>query len=147
MTPHLFYELPWVLFYPAIMEGKDQLWAYTWWAYMDGGDMRYMTRDIYLVAMEVGASFIGVATAILLLKYRANGRFTQGQLILIMALMVADFYPTYIYYVTELFTGLQNVHGTLNFIVKFLGTNSFWLFMPWVVFIWAGKQLAAVRPS
>jgi hypothetical protein len=30
--PHLTWELPWVVFYDAIMAGKGQLWAYAWWA-------------------------------------------------------------------------------------------------------------------
>src|ERR1700733_11955675 len=68
--PHLTWELPWVVFYDAIMAGKGQLWAYAWWAYMDGGDMRYVTRDVYLLAMETGASIIGVTGAIILLRRR-----------------------------------------------------------------------------
>lgn len=145
MMPHLFWEMPWVLFYQTIMNGRDQLWAYAWWAYMDGGDMRYVTRDIYLVAMETGASLIGLTVAYLLLQHRKHGAFTKNQLLIIMVLMVADFYPTYMYYVTEIFTGLPNVHGSLNFIIKFVGSNSFWLVMPLVVFLWAGKQLTADR--
>lgn len=144
--PHLAWELPWVVFYDAIMAGKGQLWAYAWWAYMDGGDMRYVTRDVYLLAMETGASIIGITGAIILYRRRLAGRFSNNQLLVLMALMVADFYPTYMYYVTEIHEGLPNVSGVANLIVKFILANIFWLVMPWVVFVWAGKQLIAGQP-
>jgi hypothetical protein len=145
--PHLTWELPWVVFYDAIMAGKGQLWSYAWWAYMDGGDMRYVTRDVYLLAMETGASLIGITGAVILYRRRKTGRFSDNQLLVLMALMVADFYPTYMYYVTEIHQGLPNVSGVTNLIVKFILANIFWLVMPWVVFIWAGRQLAGRRPN
>jgi hypothetical protein len=143
--PHLLFELPWVAFYPAIMAGKGQLWAYAWWSYFDGGDVRYVTRDVALVSMETGASIIGIVAAILLILRRKAGRFSDTQLLILMALMVADFYPTYMYYATEIERGFPSVDGVTNLLIKFLGSNVFWLVMPWVVFIWAGRQLMAHR--
>jgi hypothetical protein len=147
VAPHLLWELPWVLFYDAIMAGKGQLWAYGWWAYLDGGDARYVTRDVYVLAMETGASIIGITAGIILLRRRETRRFTDNQLLVLMALMVSDFYPTYMYLVTEIYSGLPNVGGVADLIVKFIVANIFWLVMPWVVFIWAGRQLIGRRAS
>jgi hypothetical protein len=108
--------------------------------------MRYVTRDVYLLAMETGASLIGITGAVILYRRRRTGRFSDNQLLVLMALMVADFYPTYMYYVTEIHQGLPNVSGVANLIVKFILANIFWLVMPWVVFVWAGKQLIGGRP-
>ena len=143
--PHLTWELPWVLAYPTIMAAKGELWSYAWWAYMDGGDLRYVTRDVYVLAMETGASVIGITGAIILFQRRKTKLLTDNQLLVLMALMVADFYPTYMYYVTEIHQGLPNVSGMTNLMVKFIGANSFWLVMPWVVFLWAGRQLTSRR--
>lgn len=145
VAPHLLVELPWVLFYDTIMAAKGQLWAYAWWAYFDGGDMRYVTRDVYLLAMETGASIIGIVGAIILLRWRKTRRFTDNQLLVLMALMVADFYPTYMYYVTEIYRGFPSVGSSADLLVKFLGANAFWLIMPLVVFLWAGRQLVSRR--
>jgi hypothetical protein len=147
VLPHLTWELPWVVFYDQIMAGKDQLWAYQWWTYMDGGDMRYVTRDVYLLAMEVGASTIGILAAITLWRRRSQTEFTPNQLLLIMALMVADFYPTYMYYATEIYQGFPSVGTTADLVLKFIGANIYWLIMPWVVFVWAGRQLASRSPN
>jgi hypothetical protein len=62
-----------------------------------------------------------------------------------MAMMVGDFYPTYIYLATEIYRGFPNVGGVADLLVKFLGANIYWVIMPWVVFVWAGRQLIARR--
>jgi hypothetical protein len=147
IAPHLTVELPWVLFYHAIMAGKGQMWAYEWWSYADGGDMRYITRDVYLLAMETGASIIGITAGIILLRWRKTRRFSTAQLLVLMALMVSDFYPTYLYYATEIYRGFPSVGSISDLLIKFIGANIFWLFMPWVVFIWAGRQLTGRRAS
>jgi hypothetical protein len=141
MAPHLLWELPWVVAYDAIMAGEGQMWAYAWWAYMDGGDQRYVAREVNLLACEIGASTIGILLALTLLRWRKTRSFSNGQLMLLMALMVADFYPTYLYYATEIIEGFPNVRGPLNLFVKFVLANSYWLVMPWVVFLWAGGLL------
>lgn len=147
MIPHLTWEMPWVIFYHAIMAGKGQLWAYAWWAYMDGGDMRYVSRDVSLVAMESGASLVGLISAFLLYRRYVTGRFSNNQLLVLMALMVADFYPTVMYFYTEFYMGLPDVKGIAGLITKFIIANVFWLVMPWVVFIWAGRQLIQRQPE
>lgn len=147
VAPHLLIELPWVVFYDAIMSGKGQLWAYAWWSYFDGGDVRYVTRDVYLVALETGASIIGIAGAIILISRRRLGKFTDMQLMILMAMMIADFYPTYVYYATEIYRGFPSVSSAADLLIKFLGANVYWLVMPWVVFFWAGRQLTGRRAS
>jgi hypothetical protein len=147
VIPHITWELPWVVFYHAIMAGKGQLWAYAWWAYMDGGDLRYVTRDVNLLAMESGASVIGIVSAFLLYRRHVTGRFSNGQLMALMALMIADFYPTVMYYTTEFYMGLPDVNGIAGLIIKFIIANVFWLVMPWVVFLWAGRQLIQRSPA
>jgi len=147
VAPHLLVELPWVVFYHQIMAAKGQLWAYNWWSYADGGDVRYITRDTTLLAMETGASTIGIVGAILLLGWRKAKRFSDMQLLVLMILMVADFYPTYLYYAVEIIRGFPSVGSVTDLIVKFLGANVYWLIMPWVVFFWAGRQLISRRAS
>jgi hypothetical protein len=141
VAPHLLIELPWVAFYDAIMAGKGQLWAYAWWSYFDGGDARYVTRDVNLVAMETGASIIGILGAVILVQRHRRGTFSDTQLLILMAMMVGDFYPTYMYLATEIYRGFPNVGGVADLLVKFLGANVYWVIMPWVFFIWAGRQL------
>lgn len=136
-----------MVFYHAIMAGKGQLWAYAWWAYMDGGDMRYVTRDVNLLAMESCASLIGMISAYLLDRRHVTGRFSNNQLLVLMALMAADFYPTVMYFYTEFYLGLPDVKGIAGLITKFIIANVFWLVMPWVVFIWAGRQLIQRPPE
>jgi hypothetical protein len=118
------------------------MWAYGWWAYMDGGDMRYVTRDITLVVEEIGASTLGVIELVLLWRRFTIGRFSTAMLIVLMAVMVADFYPTYMYYTTEALQGFPSVTGVANLLIKFILANADFLVMPWVVFIWAGLQLS-----
>jgi len=144
---HLAWELPWVLFFKPIIAGKGQLWAYAWWTYMDGGDMRYATRDVHILTLEAGASIIGIIGAYLLWSYHKTHRFTENQLLAVMGLMVADFYATYAYFATEILTGLHNVGGIADLIVKFILANILWMTMPWVVFVWAGRQLAGRRAA
>jgi hypothetical protein len=145
VAPHLLVELPWVLFYDAIMGAKGELWAYNWWSYAEGGDTRYITRDVYLLGMEIGASIIGITGAIILWQRRKTRRFTDAQLLVLMVMMVADFYPTYLYYITEIVRGFPSVGSFTDLLVKFIGANIYWLIMPWVVFIWAGRQLIGRR--
>jgi len=47
---------------------------------------------------------------------------------------------------TEIHQGLPNVSGVTNLIVKFILANIFWLVMPWVVFVWAGRELIGRSP-
>jgi hypothetical protein len=141
-APHVTGELSYVLFYDAIMAHPHSVWTYAWWAYIDGGDVRYATHDIYIVTFETGAALIGFTLVVLLLSYRKTHRFSTNQLLVLMAAMMCDFYPTYAYYATEMWRGFPSVHGgRVDLLIKFVASNIFWLFMPWVVFIWAGREL------
>jgi hypothetical protein len=110
---------------------------------MDGGDMRYATRDVHVLTLEAGASVIGIVGAYILWSYHKTRRFTNNQLLVIMGFMVADFYATYVYFATEILSGMHNVGGFADLIVKFILANTLWMIMPWVVFVWAGRQLAS----
>jgi hypothetical protein len=142
---HLAWELPWVVFFKAIMAGKGQMWAYAWWSYMEGGDMRYATRDVYVLTLETAASIIGVIGAYFLWQYHATRKFTSAQLMTIMILMIADFYATYVYFMSEIFGGFKNVGSVGDLIIKFILANTLWTIMPFVVFVWAARQLAGQR--
>jgi hypothetical protein len=41
--------------------------------------------------------------------------------------------------------GFPSVAPRADLFIKFIGANIFWLFMPWVVFGWAGHRLMAQR--
>lgn len=142
MGIRLVWDLPWVLFFKYIMTRKKQVWAYLWWSYMDGGDMRYAIRDVHLLVIEIGISIIGIIGAYVLWNYNRSRRFTDAELMTVMALMVGDFCATYIYFTTEALAGLHSVGGFGDLIAKFVSANIFWIVMPWVVFVWAGRQLS-----
>jgi hypothetical protein len=46
---HLSWELLWLVFHEAISEARDSIWAYPWWAYIDGGDTRYYPASSQLL--------------------------------------------------------------------------------------------------
>jgi hypothetical protein len=142
---HLTWELPWVLFHSYIMgnAGKGKLWSYLWWIYADGGDVRYIHPDDNLLAMETGATLMGVTALVLVCLRRKAGRFTHGQLVVVAGLMAIEFYSTIIYILSELYSGMKDVSGAANLVVKFGYGNILWLIMPCVVFLWAKRQLSA----
>jgi hypothetical protein len=146
VVPHVTGELSYILFYPEILAHKTSLLTYCWWTYFYGGDARYLKHDILIVVLETGAVAIGLTVGTLLLSYRKRHRFTDIQLVVLMGASACDGYSTLIYYLTEMLRGFPNETGGLvDLLIKFVGSNSFWLFMPWVVFIWAGKQLMRRR--
>ena len=140
---HLTWEMPWVLFHTYLMgnEGKGQLWSYLWWIYADGGDTRYIHPDGNLLAFETAASFMGVAAAVLAYLHKKAGRFTDSQLVAVIALMACEFYPTVLYLLSEVYEGMPHVNGTVNLVVKFIYGNILWLVVPWIVFLWARRVL------
>jgi hypothetical protein len=140
---HLIWEMPWVLFHTYLMgnEGKGQLWSYLWWIYADGGDTRYIHPDGNLLAFETAASFMGVTAAVLAFLHKKAGRFTDSQLVAVIALMACEFYPTVLYLLSEVYEGMPHVDGTVNLVVKFIYGNILWLVVPWIVFLWARRVL------
>ena len=142
---HLTWEMPWVLFHSYLMghQGEGQLWSYLWWIYADGGDTRYIHPDSNLLAFETGASFMGVAAAVLAYLRKKAGRFTDSHLVAVIALMACEFYVTVLYILSEVYDGMPHVNGAVNFVVKFIYGNILWLVVPWVVFLWVRRIFLA----
>ncbi|MGO9650917.1 hypothetical protein [Mycobacterium sp.] len=140
---HLTWEMPWVLFHTYLMGkgGEGQLWSYLWWIYADGGDTRYIHPDGNLLAFETAASFMGVTAAVLAYLHKKAGRFTDSQLVAIIALMACEFYSTVLYLLSEIYEGMPHVNGAVNLVVKFIYGNILWLVVPWIVFLWARRVL------
>ncbi len=139
---HLSWELVWLIFHDAISSAKDQMWAYTWWAYIDGGDIRYANPEVNFLMIEVLSVIngsIGITGLILLFR----SRFTSfAGTLLVMSTAVTHTVLTWYYYGTEILTGFESVN-TESFVdlwVKFILLNGPWLVFPWLVLIW-GVQL------
>ena len=144
---HLTWEMPWVLFHTYLMgkAGEGQLWSYLWWIYADGGDTRYIHPDGNLLAFETAASFMGITAAVLAYLRKKAGRFTDSQLVAVIALMACEFYPTTLYLLSEVYEGMPHVDGPINLVVKFIYGNILWLVVPWIVFLWARRVLLSRR--
>src|ERR1700744_1958759 len=140
---HLTWEMPWVLFHTYLMGkgGEGQMWSYLWWIYADGWDTRYIHPDGNLLAFETGASFMGVAAAVLAYSHKKAGRFTESHLVAVIALMACEFYVTVLYILSEIYEGMPHVNGIANLVVKFIYGNILWLVVPWIVFLWARRVL------
>jgi hypothetical protein len=143
-TTHLTWELGWLLLREKIVTSPDAPWAYLWWAYIDGGDMRYASADPNLYTMEILSVANGtLGFAGLYLWYRSAGRNARAVLLL-MATAVVHLYSTSLYYGAEIAAGLPNVDPSsfLDFWIKFVLANSPWLVMPWLVLYWGLRVLA-----
>jgi hypothetical protein len=140
---HLSWELVWLLFHDTIANSKDAAWAYPWWAYIDGGDLRYAQAPSNLVMMEILSVSNGVmGTSGLVLWFRSGKRDPRG-LLLCMATAVVHLYSTSLYYGSEILEGLPNV-DTSSFLdtwIKFGLANLPWLVFPWFVLYWGWRRL------
>ena len=135
---HLSWELVWLLAHDAIAASRDAAWAYPWWAYIDGGDMRYAEATPTLLTMEILSITNGVVCALgLSLWYRSEGR-DKRAVLLFMAMAVVHLYSTSLYYGGEIIAGLPNV-DTSSFLdtwIKFGLANASWLVFPPFVLGW-----------
>lgn len=140
---HLSWELVWLIGHEAIAVSRDAAWAYPWWAYIDGGDMRYAQATPTLLMMEMLSVANGVVCAIgLTLWYRSQGRDMRAVL-LFMAMAVVHLYSTSLYYGGEILAGLPNV-DTSSFLdswIKFGLANASWLVFPPVVLAWGSRLI------
>jgi len=135
---HLSWELIWLVAHDAIAGSRDAAWAYPWWAYIDGGDMRYAEATPTLLMMEVLSVSNGAICALgLALWYRSNGTDIRAVL-LFMAMAVVHLYSTSLYYGGEIIAGLPNVDtsSVLDTWVKFGLANVSWLVFPPCVLAW-----------
>jgi hypothetical protein len=140
---HLSWELCWLLFHDAINAAREAAWAYPWWAYIDGGDMRYAEASPTLLSMEVLSVANGVLGATGLTLWLRSGRTDQRGVLLCMATAVVHLYSTSLYFGSEILAGLPNV-DTSSFLdtwIKFGLANSPWLVFPWFVLYWGVRTL------
>lgn len=135
---HLSWELAWLLLYEAIANARDALWAYPWWAYIDGGDIRYYRPEPGFVMMEVLSVINGsVGLTGLWLLWKSGYKNLSGTL-MCMSTAVTHTVLTWFYFGTELLTGFASVNtASFNDLwVKFILLNGPWLVFPWLVLFW-----------
>lgn len=139
---HLSWELVWLLFHDSIAAAKDSVWAYPWWAYIDGGDTRYATAPPELVMMEVLSVANGIVGAIGLRWWFRSGKSETKAVLLCMATAVVHLYSVALYYGSEIAAGMPNVgESAFDIWIKFGLANAPWAVMPWVVLAWGAAQL------
>jgi len=142
---HVTWELVWLLIHDTIARSPNAPWAYAWWAYIDGGDRRYLEAPAILLVMEalsVANGTIGLTA--LWLRARSNGR-SHAAVLLFMATAVIHLYSTTLYYGSEILAGFPSVNLTssADLWLKFGLANSPWLVMPWAVLAWGWQTLVA----
>jgi hypothetical protein len=140
---HLSWELAWLCLHERIAEARDAAWAYTWWAYIDGGDRRYAVAPLELVVIEVLSVANGLVGATALVLWWRSGGGDLRAVLLVMATAVVHLYSTSYYYLSEILAGLPNVDTTsfTDTYVKFGLANAPWLTMPWLVLWWGQRVL------
>ena len=144
-TTHLSWELGWLLFHDAIIAAQNEAWAYSWWAYMDGGDGRYTHPTGTLLAIETLSVINGLVGATALITFLRSGRRHRLAVAVMAATAVVHLYSASFYYLSELLDGLPNVN-TDSFVatyIKFGLANAPWVVAPWFVFRWAHQRLNA----
>jgi hypothetical protein len=137
----LTWEIPWMLLHERIAAARDELWAYSWWAYIDGGDTRYLDPNWLVFYVEGWADTNGVLALVALVIWLRSGKTNPLPIYYFMFAAPLHIYPTVLYYVSEIAEGLPNVDTTsaINLYVKFVMANSFWVILPFFVLVW-GKQ-------
>jgi hypothetical protein len=140
---HLTWELGWLILHKAIANARDAAWAYPWWNYIDGGDVRYLHAEpsfMMVEALSVINACIGLTGLVLL--FRSKFTDYRGTL-LVMSTAVTHTVLTWYYYGSEILSGFRAV-DTSSFIdlgVKFIALNAPWLIAPWFVLAWGYQTL------
>lgn len=143
---HLSWELGWLFLHGRIAESRDALWAYTWWAYIDGGDMRYYRPELNFIMMEILSVINGsIGLTGLWLLFRSRFEDWRGTL-LCMSTGVTHTVLTWYYYGTEILSGFASVNtdSFFDLWIKFIFLNGPWLVFPWLVLYW-GVQLLRIQ--
>jgi hypothetical protein len=146
---HLSWELVWLLMHESISAARDAIWAYPWWAYIDGGDARYAQPGGMLLTMEALSVLNGiVGTTGLVLWFRSAGR-DRRAVLLCMATAVVHLYSASLYFGSEILDGMPNVDTTsvLDTWIKFGLANSPWLIFPWFVLYWGQRLIRNLEPG
>ncbi len=143
---HLSWELVWLVWHETIEVSRDAAWAYPWWAYIDGGDMRYAHATPTLLVMEALSVINGcIAATGLVLWYRSRGDDFRAPL-LFLATAVVHLYSTSVYFGSEIIEGLPNVDTTsfLDTWIKFGLANAPWITFPWFVLYWSQRTILRI---
>jgi len=140
---HLSWELGWLVLHDRMADLRDTAWAYPWWAYIDGGDLRYATAPTELVSIEILSVANGlVGLGGVALWVRSGGR-DERAVLLFMATAVVHLYSASYYFLSEALPGFPNV-DTASFTdlwIKFGLANAPWLTLPWLVLWWGQRVL------
>lgn len=139
---HLVWEGLWVLLHESISASWHAAWAYPWWGYIDGGDLRYYNPTTDFLSIEVLSVINGAIGAVgLILLFRSKFQRPLGTL-MVMAVAVVETVLTWYYYLTEILAGFENVNPTfMDLGVKFIFLNAPWLVFPWLVLYWGSRIL------
>jgi len=139
----LTYEIPWVFGYQQIAYAEDELWAYPWWSYIHGGDIRYLHVDLHVLFAEAWACTNATIAALALYIWYKSKRTSPTAVYMLMFCAGMHIAPTVQYYSLESFHHFPNVdiNNPHNFWGKFILSNCSWLIMPFVVFTWGTKAL------
>ncbi len=139
----LSFEVPWVLLYERIAQAPDAMWAYQWWAYIDGGDVRYKDPDALVLFAESWTCLNAIFALVAIVRWFRSGKTSVGAVHYLMLAAVGIITTTAQYYSTEILTGFPNVDldAAGNFWAKFIFSNCFWAFMPFVTIYWGLKTL------
>jgi hypothetical protein len=146
---HLSWELVWLLFHETIQVSHDVAWAYPWWAYIDGGDLRYAHPTSHLITMEILSVVNGLIGMLGLYLWFWSGRRDERGVLLCMATAVVHLYSATLYYGGEILGGMPNVDTTslLDTWIKFGLANAPWVVFPWFVLYWGQSNLRSLRSS
>jgi hypothetical protein len=140
---HLSWELGWLFLHEAISNARDAMWAYPWWAYIDGGDIRYFNPETDFIMIEVLSVINGSIGLTGLYLLRRSGFRSLLGVLLCMSTAVTHTVLTWYYYGTEILSGFESVN-TASFVdlwIKFILLNGPWLVFPWLVLYWGYRQL------
>lgn len=140
---HVSWELGWVVLHDAISNAKYEMWAYPWWAYIDGGDIRYYNPEDSFLMLEVLSVINGCIglTGFYLLK-KTHFKSLLG-ILMCMSTAVTHTLTTWYYFGTEIMSDFESVGMTsfMDYGVKFFLLNAPWLFFPWLVLFWGFKLI------
>jgi len=142
---HLTWELGWLLLHKPIALSADAPWAYTWWAYIDGGDTRYAHATGTLLALETLSVINGLFGAVALITFLRSGRTHRAAVLVLAATAVVHLDSASFYYLSEILDGLPHVNTTsfIGTYIKFGFANLPWIIVPWFVFAWAWRKLTS----
>ncbi|QHS10070.1 emopamil-binding family protein [Sinimarinibacterium sp. NLF-5-8] len=132
------WEIPWLLLYKHIAVAHDQFWAYQFWAYIDGGDIRYKDPDAQVLFAEFWTCLNGVGALFAIRAWFKSNKTSAAAVFYLMLAAVGHITTSAQYFLTETLTGFPNVDVTVasNFWAKFVFSNCSWMIMPFIVIVW-----------